>query len=326
MDSDVVGLEVPSAPPRDVACQTDPPLAVPLPMQYPANLTYAQSMLAVSVSQLQQTELCIAQLRTHLQLHELRGTAAAMVARKVAEVSEAAVAGASAAVGDASAAPDAAADAQAPAAAPEGGVNAAANGAQPAQPQALRVRRRIAAAMKVALLMVVMDMRGGWFYLYFFAAFLYIGGLFDPFIEWLMRPNPQQTLEQQLIALRRRQQEAAAVAAAAEEAAVAAAAADARAGDPQGQASPGDGQAGVSSGGAGTGVAGGVPATGAEAGTGPDAAAAPAPSAAAGASATAETQANAERRAPHWQRAFYQLVIMFFLTLMPWWNPNPYYL
>lgn len=29
---------------------------------------------------------------------------------------------------------------------------------------------------------------------------------------------------------------------------------------------------------------------------------------------------------PFWQRFIYQLFVMFFLTLMPWWTPNPRYM
>ncbi|CAJ1343528.1 unnamed protein product [Effrenium voratum] len=69
------------------------------------------------------------------------------------------------------------------------------------------------------------------------------------------------------------------------------------------------------------------------------AAPAAAPEAAEGAAADASTggegevPADAQRppaenpeQPPYWQRFVYQLLVMFFLTLIPWWNPNPRYL
>merc|ERR1712232_957298 len=50
-----------------------------------------------------------------------------------------------------------------------------------------------------------------------------------------------------------------------------------------------------------------------------------APSQDANASPATTAAAEAERP-PYWQRFVYQLFVMFFMTLLPWWNPNPHYL
>merc|ERR1719188_1368901 len=80
---------------------------------------------------------------------------------------------------------------------------AAAAEAQQGEPMR-RHRRRLAAAVKVGVVMVLLEVRVGWFLMYFFACFLFIGGLFDPLLDWFRRHSAQATLEQQLNMLRNR--------------------------------------------------------------------------------------------------------------------------
>jgi len=310
----------------ETACQTDAmqvPL-MPLPICYPANLIYAQNMLAITLNQMHQLDLSIAQLRLRLCEHEVRALTCGAASNprfspiclpggtpKAIDKSPAEILSRRAAENG---------DDQPPGAAHQ----PHAAGGLPNQPQQLehpRVhRRRLAAAVKIALVMILLEFRAGWFFLYFFAVFLYVGGLFDPFIEWFQRPSVQATLEQQLTALRNRQQRMA------ENAAnsmtdvpdVHALAGgqlnehnvDARSTNPvEQETSTDDGT------------------------TGNNAAAAP-PVSDSGAEAAAERDAThgnadgaAEAQQPPWGHRFiYQLVVMFFMTLMPWWNPNPRYL
>merc|ERR1719161_1878333 len=114
---------------------------------------------------------------------------------------------------DAAAAAAVGADPGAPAAA------GAANAEQPAGEQvgAVWQQYRLAAIMKIALIMILLEVKTGWFFVYFFAVFLYIGGVFDPFVEWFQRHTQRLTLDQQLTRIRnqRRKAEAAAEARAA---------------------------------------------------------------------------------------------------------------
>eukprot|EP00929_Paragymnodinium_shiwhaense_P029526 TRINITY_DN16894_c0_g1_i4.p1 TRINITY_DN16894_c0_g1~~TRINITY_DN16894_c0_g1_i4.p1 ORF type:complete len:322 (-),score=86.05 TRINITY_DN16894_c0_g1_i4:360-1325(-) len=319
----------------DASCQTDS-IAVPtlLPDTYPANLLYAQSMLAITMSQMNQVELHIQQLRSHLLAHELHAkngmltaacsfagppplisphtwledrTAAAVGSRACTTADQAAAA----AAGSTDAATAAGAvngvtpevslnAAPADEAVPQADPAAGDAGAAPAAAAAaagdgaegnLRIHRmRLAAAVKGALVMLLLDFKAAWFFLYFFGVFLYVGGMFDPIIEFLSRgQRSQQTLEQQLTALRHRQR----MAERKEEERQRAAASAAAAGENQGEAAAGEG---------------------AEQTT------------AAAESTPPPPEPEEPPRAPEWQRCVYQLVIMFFLTLMPWWTPNPYYL
>lgn len=319
----------------DACCQTCgvPAAQVPLPMQYPANLIYAQNMLAICMSQSQTVDLNIAQLRFYLREHEMRaalgavlGSQAALAAAQLpAGFSAAAVA---AAVG--SAAPAAPAEALPGAAAAAGAaadVGAAAEGGAEGAPlENLRVhRRRLAAALKVAFVMVLLEVRTGWFFVYFFAVFLYIGGIFDPFIEWFQKRPVRVTLEQQLANLRNRQrtvegeqlhqqqQRAAAAAAATADAA-------------------GAGAAPAEDGAAPTPAAGSATSSG-DGASSPDAAAASTDAASAltgaldGAAAAPDAVAEVPAIEVPWSHRFiYQLFVMFFMTLLPWWNPDPHYL
>jgi len=311
----------------DVSCQTDPMGSMDT---YPNNLMYAQSMLALTMSQLNQVDTQIARLRGMLLEHQhaayktdslgagfaqpLMGAAAAAVSaacatQVVAKAPEASTSSSSTTPASTTAAiaapqhgrPAPAADAPAP----EGDANAAAAavaaaaGAPAEEGGQLRIHRmRLAAAVKVALVMILMDLKAGWFFLYFFGVFLYVGGMFDPIIDFLSRgQRSQQSLEQQLTALRHRQRMAERREEARQQraAALAAAAAAGEAGEGEGTASA-DGTSGEAAEGA--------------------------------VAASAEVEAEPEEppRAPHYQRCVYQLVFMFFMTLMPWWTPNPYYL
>lgn len=311
----------------DASCQTQEP---PLPLQYPANLIFAQNMLAISLSQLQRVDLTITQLRFHLREQELRAATAALLSNQAslgftaarvaaalnpgAPAAEAAVAAVVAAppAADAAAAPEG--DAAVPAAAEGGGVGA------PFEHLWVH-RRRLAAAVKIAFVMVLLEVRTGWFFVYFFAVFLYIGGIFDPIIDWFQRRPARVTLEQQLTALRNRQraepeqaQQPAADASSATEGANANAASAA--------ASSGDTSAGSS---------GSADASGAAAASGSDEAGATGalgqPTEEGGATdAGAAPAENVEPQLPYWHRFIYQLVVMFFMTLLPWWNPDPRYL
>ena len=54
-------------------------------------------------------------------------------------------------------------------------------------------------SVQVALVMVLLEVRTGWFFIYFFTVFLYIGGLFDPLIEWFQQYSSQaESLRRQL--------------------------------------------------------------------------------------------------------------------------------
>lgn len=324
----------------DASCQTDLPEArVPLPLQYPANLIYAQNMLAICMSQMQRVDLNIAQLRFYLREHELHHAAAAVLSGKahLANVAEFAAVPPVATEAAAGAAVDAGAvgvEADAGAAA-----DGAAEGAGAAPLEHLRVhRRRLAAAVKIAFVMVLLEVRTGWFFVYFFAVFLYIGGIFDPFIEWFQRRPARVTLEQQLTALRNRQRHAESEAVVAATAAAAAAAAGGASADgttpgADGAPSPATGSA-SSNGDSGVGgdraststadpaqdgvAAGRAPAQPGDETGGLDAAATP---------AGEEENAVVQPPQPPWSHRFiYQLFVMFFMTLLPWWNPDPRYL
>lgn len=364
----------------DTACQTEA-MQVPLPINYPANLIYAQSMLAITLNQMHQLDLNIAQLRFHLCEHEVRAVAAAVLVGGASEKAVSSIAqtrdagavssslrtntppGESRAVAagelpqDAAqqrggAGGDAAADAGGAAARRAGPVPAAGAGPVPhaaagagqlpprpadAEQPLRQHRRRLAAAVKIALMMILLEFKAGWFFLYFFAVFMYMGGLFDPFIEWFQRPAAQATLEQQLTALRNRQrrageQAAAAVAAntASDEASTPPTPAPAAAATSEAVAGEG-GEVAASAGGTTEGQASREP--------GPAAAAAepvadpgtaertsrPAPPG--GTTANGDADAVAEAQRPPWAHRFiYQLLVMFFMTLLPWWNPDPRYL
>jgi len=258
---------------NDVACQTDAgqTALLHLVQQYPANLIYAQGMVNTSILQLQQVELHIALLHAYLSEHRSAELAATVLSSTTWMPKEK-VHGEAAGVPVAQPAAGAADGAQpVPAPAPAA--------AEQEAEQQRNHRRRLAAAVKVALVMILLEVKMGWFFVYFFLVFLYIGGMFDPLIDWFQSYNTQATLENQLTALRRRQQEPSNARSEAEAGAGA---------DP-----PADGSEEQ--------VQGDTPARTAD-------------------------EAPAEVQPPFWQRSIYQLVVMFFLTLIPWWTPNPRYL
>eukprot|EP00927_Polykrikos_kofoidii_P002358 TRINITY_DN10925_c0_g1_i1.p1 TRINITY_DN10925_c0_g1~~TRINITY_DN10925_c0_g1_i1.p1 ORF type:complete len:335 (-),score=58.25 TRINITY_DN10925_c0_g1_i1:85-1089(-) len=314
---------------RQGAMIPSPFASMPLPSlnQYPANLVYAQSMLAISMSQLNQVEMRALQLRVHLRDRQAQADLAAALAGLLAKT-----AGLPAANLMSSSGSDGASVVATPDAAPASGGHPAGGAGAPAAaeapPQADRDeqwpihRRRFAAAVKLAILMVVLDFRASWYLLYFFAVFLYVGGLFDPIIRWFSRPAQQLSLEQQLLALRRRQQ-AAEVPARGES--VTGHAHGQGASDTAASASSGDRSIGAASDAPGSTSANSAALSAGQlprdASDGDNA----------GTSATAADTAGegAAVRGPqpsYAVRCFYQLVVMFFMTLLPWWNPNPNYL
>eukprot|EP00440_Ansanella_granifera_P047531 gb/GFBE01051482.1/.p1 GENE.gb/GFBE01051482.1/~~gb/GFBE01051482.1/.p1 ORF type:complete len:306 (+),score=84.57 gb/GFBE01051482.1/:1-918(+) len=290
---------------------------VSLAEQYPANLLYAQGMLNTSMLQLQQVELQIAMLRGYLNKHMSLdhaseeatkickdGTTTRLIFSGDAE----ALAAAAAALRAYSDSVQQATGARAGAAAPNAQAEPAAADAaqQPAQVEQQRAvhRRRLAAAVKVALVMILLEFKMGWFFIYFFAVFFYIGGMFDSWIDWFQNfNNNQNTLEHQLNALRRGQANAGEAAAGA-----AARAGNADAAAPAADAAPAAARADGDSAGTGEGEAAQNAAEGEVQAT-PAAPAPPQPP-----------------LPPYWQRFIYQLIVMFFGTLIPWWNPNPRYL
>lgn len=332
------------------------PQSVPLPLQYPANLLYANSMVAICTSTLQQVELNIALLQLHLHQREAAAVASAQavltlppaVLGLVPEASADKIVREMSARAAARASDPGAPEMEArlpPAAVPAAGAampDAAADpAAAAAQPPQLRVHRhRLAVAVKIALIMVLLEFRAGWFIVYFFMIFLYIGGMFDPMVEWFHRHSQQATLEEQLLRLRNRQRQPAFVRPQPEEvpvvpdAGVAAPDAGAdgeeparvsdaanRTDDNGERESPAAASAADADATGGTG--GEVPDDAGAAAEGHASAPAEAPSTGA---TNAEEQPPAAPPPPPWaHRFFYQLVVMFFMTLLPWWNPDPRY-
>jgi len=368
-------------PTADVACQTDRVDAAPLPLQYPSNLIYAQSMLAVSINQLQQLELCTAQLRFHLRERELQN-AAVDALHSLPPALQAGIAASwqnwqgktgSGLGSQAAPAGDQQPSSNGAAVGAESSQTAStpANAMSAAQIEQLRAhRRRLAAVVKVAVIMLLLEFRIGWFFLYFFAVFLYIGGMFDPMIEWFQQHSTQTTLEQQLAALRTNQDapEVRAVPStgtrpASQDSGTGATArapepresttlptdastgAAASAAEPRETTTPPTGTAEIpeasQASSSGTDPVSGVSTEGAQATSVEPSATAnaldPDPKATASATATGtaagaagsavEEQAVQEQARPAYaQRFIYQLFVMFFMTLLPWWSPDPRYL
>jgi len=285
------------------SCQTD---GVALVSHYPANLLFAQGMLNTSMLQLQQVELQISRLHEYLREHRRLETSdkdAGQRGRYIfAGEAEAVVAAATAltAYTDANfprdeaipAAEEPRAEEPAPAA------DAAQEGQEAQRPLH---RRRLAILFKVGMVMILLEVKLGWYFVYLLLALLYLGGTFDPWIEWGQNlANAQVTLEHQLNALRREQQ--AANEAASEEATQAAsrgseAEATTAEGGEENRSGEGAAESAVSEG-----------------------------EANAAAAQEAPAEAPARPPPPYWQRFIYQLFVMFFLTMLPWWNPNPRFL
>eukprot|EP00746_Dinoflagellata_sp_MGD_P167464 gnl/MRDRNA2_/MRDRNA2_98103_c0_seq1.p1 gnl/MRDRNA2_/MRDRNA2_98103_c0~~gnl/MRDRNA2_/MRDRNA2_98103_c0_seq1.p1 ORF type:complete len:370 (+),score=85.30 gnl/MRDRNA2_/MRDRNA2_98103_c0_seq1:49-1110(+) len=330
----------------DLGCSAQ--TAAPLPLKYPANLIFAQNMLAMSVCQTQQLEMHIAMLSLHLR-ERMLGVQTVQAAPQTGSLAppaaspppsaakanwleskleefyaarqEEAAARELPAVPQQAAVPvehipviqpDFVAQAPVDAAGPPGAepgapLGDAANGDQPAagdQAGAVWQQYRLAAIMKIALIMILLEVKTGWFFVYFFAVFLYIGGVFDPFVEWFQRHTQRLTLDQQLTRLRNKNRMRAEKRAAA---AMAAALARANA----------EGAEGTDDGGVGD---EGNPASSNDATQ--------------DGSTDGEEVENADQgdqgvpepAIPWGHRFFYQLVVMFFMTLLPWWSPDPRYI
>ncbi|CAE7541266.1 unnamed protein product [Symbiodinium pilosum] len=304
------------------SCQTDD---VALVSHYPANLLFAQGMLNTTLLQLQQVELQISRLHEYVQEHRrlqetcdkdafqrsrfgFSGEAEAVVA-----AANALTAYAEGWPGNQPAEPDEAQEGQ-PAAAPDAANAAPDAAAQEAAAQRPVHRRRLSLLFKVFMVMILLEVKLlGWYLLYLLLALLYLGGVFDPWIEWCQNlANTQVTLEHQLNALRREQQ-----------AANEAASAGVNAGEAAGVGTGGEASEGSSGSQA-------QAATEQEDSQRQGEPAEVAPSASGDAtSATPDAPAAAPAQPqppPYWQRFIYQLFVMFFLTLLPWWNPNPRFL
>jgi len=290
------------------------------------------------MSALQSLELNIAQIHLYLREHELRTAAVSAASAKLA-ISAAGfkvtiINPASVGAGSGAQAAGVAAGAQEPreVVVVRGRPWEPPAGGQDAPPAEAMHRRRLAVAVKIAVVMFFFDFRIGWWVLYFFGIFLYIGGLFDPFIEWIQSHSLQATLEQQLLNLQQRQRRADDLPGAQPDDAGAREPRDAAGStsdDPGTGAQPGSSQ-GSSEGGAARAETGTAvrPEGRLDDGTGERADGTERHSDESGqGDAAREAAVEAElRRVPWVQQFFYQLVVMFFMTLLPWWNPDPRYL
>eukprot|EP00400_MALV-I_sp_L67-5_P000724 gene724-132_t len=239
---------------------------------------------------------------------------------------------AAAANGEAGAAPEAAAG--------EGGAAAAAaNGenGENAENGGLWRRFRIGPIVKVALIMLLLEVKPVWFFVYFFAVFLYLGGIFDPIVDWFKRHAEQPQLEQQLVGLREREEEAANAlpentVESAEVTPENTAEEDELGEDglPKEKSTgssekPADGAErnsdGATAGGSSAGDAEGLKSR--RSSTASDGATLKPKAGEPGAEDAAEEQAPP---VPYIIRFCYQLFVMFFMTLLPMWNPDPRYL
>jgi len=308
-------------PSMDKSRQTDMAFEVSVALQYPGNLIHAQKMYAISMGQLLRVEQQISQLQFHLRERELRLTSSATAL--VAAVSNAVLQGKESGVAQIRVEVDprqAAGGLQAEAV----GHGAARDGAQQPQGENLRQhRQRLSNAVKLAFVMWLLEFPTGWFFVYFFGVFLYIGGLFDPFIERFQRRPQRVALEQQLNGLRNRQRRDEELIVERSEAERAESVEQARAStddvksDKEDLADSDDiaTAKGSSSNEDGT-ATGGLQDSMEESPLSSERVA-PAP---------ADENGENVHQPPHWQRFMYQLFVMFCMTLLPWWNPDPRYL
>jgi len=350
---------------KDAATQTTASSlapTLPLPLQYPVNLIYAQSMLSICLSQQQCVDLNIAQLRFYLRQHERLALASAQTLKKTSPAQSPGVeslstvsCGVTCAGCSAAHAAQRNADTNAPvdqAHLAAGAPNAAAQApaaAQPAPAEPNQIQRRLAAALKLAIVMVLLEVRAVWFILYFFGVLLYIGGLFDPFIELFQRQSAETTLDQRLTELRNRQRQEAATtptgSTTQNQDSIPRHAVDGQTNNTQPRQNQEDSEHTTNS----------TEGSQMEQNLTPDAAPSnssesreaeavsleqlsrsagePEEQTAAGrVEGTAAAEGEGANQGPNeaqprWAHRFiYQLFVMFFMTLLPWWSPNPRYL
>lgn len=205
---------------------------------------------------------------------------------------------------------------------------AAAAGNNPDQAAGIWQRFRIGSIVKVALIMILLEVKPVWFFVYFFAVFLYLGGIFDPIVDWFKRHAAQQPLDAQLRGLRRREEDQLNVE---------------PEDTPASDQTPGQSADGADAGATGSAeqpAASDMPsankpedatspirrnnATGGEEVAVPTGAKSPARKT--DAQKLEEQQRAAGAAIPWVVRFCYQLFVMFVMTLLPMWNPDPVYL
>jgi len=292
-----------------------------LPLQYPENLIHAQRMYALCLGQLLTVEQQISQLQSHLRERQMQSSTAA-AAVLAAAVSLQAKAGKASDVAQIHVEGDprqvvGGMQAQAD------GQEAVREGAPLPQGQPLRQhRQRLQNAVKIAFVMLLLEFSTGWFFVYFFGVVFYIGGMFDPVIDWFQRRPARVGLEQQLNGLRNRQrrgEERIAEQSDAERAASA---------DQQQQTtddveSKEESIAELSD--STTANASSSESQGVVSGDLQNSSEETPPVAERFAQEPANENIQNANQPPYWHRFIYQLFVMFFLTLLPWWNPDPRY-
>jgi len=209
--------------------------------------------------------------------------------------------------------------------------------AGPVAQGAHNLRRRCANVTKVAVLMFILKLKFAWFGFYFVGAVLYIGGIFDPIVDWFLHRPLQTTLEEKLTVLRSRQRSAEqALAEATDSVSDEISAPEVEGNTEIGTGPPVGNTADVPEGAAGLGF------NDAEDRDGPNSSTSThnasnemntALDSGVGREADANTgdeagdNAGNEDPPPPWLHRFvYQLFVMFFMTLLPWWTPDLRYI
>mmetsp|Transcript_34186 Transcript_34186/g.54482 ORF Transcript_34186/g.54482 Transcript_34186/m.54482 type:complete len:299 (+) Transcript_34186:100-996(+) len=295
---------------------------VPLPLRYPENLIHAQKMYALSIGQLLRVEQQINQLQSHLRERDLRRLASSATATALFAAVK--LQGKESDFGHISVEVEARQQG--------GGIQAqaqrqeAAQEQEPQQPQEQHLRQhrqRLFNAVKIAFAMLFFEFSTGWFFVYFFGVVLYIGGVFDPIIHWFQRRPARVALEQQLNGLRNRQRDEERIAEQVEAERsenVERPAASTNADSPEKEDLV-DPNYITANGSSSSSDAHGTDDGGLQEST-------EEPSSQTEAVAPPPAEGNAENvdQPPYWHCFIYQLFVMFFLTLLPWWNPDPRYL